>query len=122
MTDQSSTSGRKLYDRPEGLIDHLLSMLAEFTEEVESLHTDEFRARLQSCRRKIAAAFGTPEFAKYSTECLEICQEYFNRSRQYLLERESAVGEVMQVLRDSIGILSKESGNFNGQLERRKRR
>ena len=118
MTDRSSTLGRTLYNRPEGLIDQLLSMLAEFTVEVESLRTDEFRSRIQSCRQKISSSFGTPDFAKYSTECLEICEEYFNRSKQYLLERESAVGEVIQVLRDSIGLLSKESGSFNSQLER----
>jgi len=118
MTDRLSTSGRKYYDRPEGLIDHLLSILAEFTAEVASLKTDEFRARIEESRKKIAASFGTPEFAKYSTECLAICEEYFNRSRQYLLERESAVGEVIQVLRESIGMLSKESGSFNNQLER----
>jgi diguanylate cyclase len=118
MTVRPSTSGHTNYDRPEGLIDRLLSILSEITVDVASLKTDEFRARLQSCRKKIAAAFGTPDFAKYSTECLEICEEYFNRSRLYLLERESAVGEVIQVLRESIGILSKETGSFNSQLER----
>jgi diguanylate cyclase len=118
MTDRPSTSGRTNYDRPEGLIDRLLSILSEITVEVASLKTDEFRARLQSCRAKIAAAYGTSEFAQYSTECLEICEEYFYRSRLYLLERESAVGEVIQVLRESIGMLSRESGSFNSQLER----
>jgi diguanylate cyclase len=118
MTDRPSTSGHTYYDRPEGLIDRLLSILSEITVEVASLKTDEFRARLQSCRKKIAASFGTPDFAQHSTECLEICEEYFNRSRLYLLERESAVGEVIQVLRESIGMLSKESGSFNSQLER----
>ena len=106
------------YDRPEGLIDRLLSILSEITVEVASLKTDEFRAQLQNCRKKIAASFGTPEFAQCSMECLEICEEYFYRSRLYLQERESAVGEVIQVLRESIGLLSKESGNFNHQLER----
>jgi diguanylate cyclase len=117
MTDRPLASGRTNYDRPEGLIDRLLSILSEITVEVASLKTDEFRAHLQSCRKKIADSFGTPEFARYSTECLEICEEYFHRSRMYLAERESAVGEVIQVLRESIGILSKESGNFNTQLE-----
>jgi len=122
MTDRLSTSGRMQYDRPEGLIDRLLSILSESTADVATLKTDEFRARLQSCRKKIAASFATAEFAKYSIECVEVCEEYFNRSRQYLLERESAVGEVIQVLRESIGMLSKESGNFNIQLERTSKR
>src|SRR6478752_4858260 len=99
------------YDLPEGLIDRLLAILSEITVEVASLKTDEFRAKLQACRKKIAAAYGTPEFALCSTECLEICEEYFYRSRLYLAERESAVGEVIQVLRESIGILSKESSS-----------
>ena len=117
MTDRPSTSGRTNYDRPEGLIDRLLSILSEITVEVVSLKTDEFRAQLQSCRKKIAASYGTPEFAQCSAECLEICEEYFYRSRLYLQERESAVGEVIQVLRDSIGLLSRESGSFNSQLK-----
>src|SRR6476659_3872078 len=115
MMDRPSTSGHMYYDRPEGLIDRLLSILSEITVEVASLKTDEFRARLQSCRKKIAASFGTPDFAQCSTECLEICEEYFYRSRLYLLVRESAVGEVIQVLRESIGILSRESSSFNHQ-------
>jgi len=117
MTDRPSTAGRTHYDLPEGLIDRLLSILLEITVEVASLKTDEFRARLQSCRKKIAASFGTPEFAQCSTECLDICEEYFYRSRLYLQERESAVGEVIHVLRESIGMLSRESGSFNSQLE-----
>src|SRR3954469_2060630 len=116
MTDRLSTAGH--YDSPEGLIDRLLSILSEITVEVASLKTDEFRAQLQSCRKKIAVSFGTSDFARCSMECLEICEEYFYRSRLYLLERESAVGEVIQVLRESIGMLSKESGSFNSQLER----
>jgi diguanylate cyclase len=118
MTDGPPASGRTHNDRPEGLIDRLLAILSEITVEVPSLKTDQFHADLQSCRKKIAASFGTPDFAQHSAECLEICEEYFYRSRVYLAERESAVGEVIQVLREPIGMLSKEAGSFNSQLER----
>jgi diguanylate cyclase len=118
MSDGTAESGILSPERPEGLIDRLLAILADITVEADALKTDEFRARLKTCRKHLAASFGTPDFAAYSTDCLRTCEEYFNLSRKYLLERESAFGEVIQVLRESIGHLAGESGSFNSQLIR----
>jgi len=105
-------------DRPEGLIDRLLCILSEINIEAEAVKTDEFRTRLQSYRKRLAASFGTEEFALYSIDCLKTCEEYFEVSRKFLRERESAFGEVIQVLRESITVLAGDSGSFNGQMTR----
>lgn len=116
MSDQLIELGLSTYDNPEGLIDRLLSILSGAAVEGDTLKTDEFRSRLQAYRKRLSASSGTPEFAKYSTDCLRTCEEFFNRSRSYLLERESEFGEVIHVLRDALGRLAGESKSFTGQL------
>jgi len=118
MTEHTADSGLIPHDRPEGLIDRLLSILSDSAVEGESLKTEEFRSRLQFYRRRLADSKRSSDFAKTSIDCLITCEEYFSRSREYLLDRETEFGEVIQVLRESVGLLSGESNSFTGQLKR----
>ncbi len=99
------------------LIDRLLTLLAENVVESDSLKTSEFRAKIESYRKKIAlyAADG-PLPSSTADACLSLCQDYFRRGRVYLSERESEFGEVIDVLRDALSKLTGESASFNTRL------
>jgi diguanylate cyclase len=103
-------------EQPAGLIDRLLSLLSEASVEGGTLKTREFRTRLQAYRQRLASPEGKRDFARYSTECLELCEDFFRRSRKYLLERESEFAEVINFLRESVSRLSGESNAFTTQL------
>ncbi len=105
-------------EHPAGLIDRLLSLLSEAAIEGGSLKTREFRSRLQTYRRSLAASEGKRDFALYSAECLQVCEDYFERSRKYLLERESEVSEVIHYLREAVSRLAGESHSFTAELSR----
>src|SRR5689334_25431699 len=89
-------------DQPAGLIDRLLSLLSDAAVEGGSLKTREFRSRLQTYRHNLAASDGKKDFARYSTECLSMCEDYFERSRKYLLDREAEFSELINYLREAV--------------------
>src|SRR5204863_9881 len=62
------------------------------------------------------ASEGKKDFARYSAECLHICEDYFERSRKYLLERESEFGEVINFLREAVSRLAGEAHTFTAEL------
>jgi diguanylate cyclase len=103
-------------EQPSGLIDRLLSLVSDAAVEGGTLKTREFRSRLQAYRERLAASDGKRDFARYSTECLQLCEDYFKRSRKYLLERESEFAEVINYLREAVGRLSGDSNSFTTQL------
>jgi diguanylate cyclase len=103
-------------EHPAGLIDRLLSLLSDAAVEGGTLKTREFRSRLQAYRQRLAAPDGKRDFARYSTECLQLCEDYFRRSRKYLLERESEFAEVINFLRESVGRLAGDAHSFSAQL------
>lgn len=103
-------------EHPAGLIDRLLLLLSDAAVEGGTLKTREFRSRLQAYRQRLAASDGKRDFARYSTECLQICEDFFTRSRKYLLEREKEFGEVINFLRESVGRLAGDAHSFSTQL------
>ncbi len=104
-------------EQPAGLIDRLLLLLSDAAVEGGSLKTREFRSRLQTYRHHLASSEGKKEFARYSTECLQACEDYFERSRKYLLERESEFAEVINYLREAVNRLAGESSSFTADLQ-----
>jgi len=109
-------------EQPSGLIDRLLSILSDAAVEGGTLKTREFRSRLQTYRHCLAASEGKRDFARYSSECLHLCEDYFERSRKYLLERESEFAEVINFLRESVGRLAGEAHSFTTELSLRSER
>jgi len=105
-------------EQPAGLIDRLLSLLSDAAVEGGSLKTREFRSRLQTYRHQLAASEGKKDFARHSTECLQICEDYFERSRKYLLERESEFAEVINYLREAVSRLAGDSHSLTAELTR----
>jgi diguanylate cyclase len=105
-------------EQPSGLIDRLLSLLSVAAVEGGSLKTREFRSRLQTYRHNLASSEGRKDYARYSTECLHLCEDYFQRSRKYLLERESEFGEVINYLREAVSRLAGESHSFTAELSK----
>jgi diguanylate cyclase len=103
-------------EQPAGLIDRLLALLSDAAVEGGSLKTREFRARLQTYRHHLAASEGKKDFARYSAECLHICEDYFERSGKYVLERESEFAEVINYLREAVSRLAGESHSLTTEL------
>jgi len=103
-------------EQPAGLIDRLLSILSDSAVEGGSLNTRQFRARLQTLREQLAASEGKGDFARYSSECLRLCEDYFERAQKYLFDRESEFAEVIQFLRDAVGRLAGDANTFSNQL------
>ncbi len=109
-------------ERPTGLIDRLLALVSEAAVETATLKTQEFRSQLQAYRQSLAASDGTKDFARYSVECLHLCEDYFERSGRYLLERESEFAEVINFLREAVGRLAGEAHSFTAEVGSRSER
>jgi hypothetical protein len=104
-------------DHPLGLIDRLLEILSEATIDSDALKTSEFRKKLGLYRRQLAAAAESGEgFGRSAALCLKLCEDYFERSRRHLLDREAEFAEVINVLRDALGRLAGESSAFTDKL------
>ena len=117
MADRIIELGLLEGDQPLGLIDRLLSILSEATLESDALRTKEFRTKLEVYRRQLAATAETSEgFGRSSAACLKLCEDYFARSRKYLLDREAEFAEVINVLREALGRLAGEANSFNDRL------
>jgi diguanylate cyclase len=95
----------------------LLALISETAVESESLNTPQFRARLENYRRRLESSVeGDPDTATIANECLRLCQDYLGRARTYLLERETELAEVIEVMRVAIGKLAGDAKAFNGRL------
>ena len=103
-------------EQPSGLIDRLLALLSDVALEGGSLKTREFRSRLQTYRHCLAASDGKKDFARNSAECLQLCEDYFERSRKYLLERECEFSEVINYLREAVSRLAGDAHSFTDEL------
>lgn len=99
------------------LVDRLLVLISDVAVESDTLKTEEFRARLEKHRRRIATSSKSdPNLEILTRECLSLCQDYFRRARTYLLDREAEFGQVIDVLREALGRLAGESASFNTKL------
>jgi diguanylate cyclase len=95
----------------------LLAMISDTAVESDTLHTYEFRAKLEKFRHRLANSIhGDPNTSLVASDCLRLCQDYLTRARVYLLERESEFAEVIDVMRIALGKLAGEAKSFNVRL------
>src|SRR6266850_5354218 len=95
----------------------LLALMADTAVESHTLNTLDFRAKLERYRHRLANAVpGDPNTALIASDCFRLCQDYLKRARSYLLERETEMAELIDVLRIALGKLSGEAKAFNVRL------
>ncbi len=98
------------------LFDRLFALISERPSPGEDKRLVTLRSRIEGYRLQIGAAHGWPEVEAHTTECLELCQEYFAALRAHLREREDAIVEVIEVLREAVEELARESGDYRANL------
>jgi diguanylate cyclase len=98
------------------LFDRLLALVSERPTPGEDRRLVELRSSIEGHRLKIGAARDWSEIQDATTICLEVCQEYFEVSRNHYRERETAIEEVIAVLREAVETIAREAGDFNSQL------
>ena len=95
----------------------LLALVSDTVVESDTLHTYEFRAKLEKYRHRLAnSVHGDPNTSIVANDCLRLCENYLKRARTYLLERESEFAEVIDVMRIALGKLAGEAKSFNVRL------
>jgi diguanylate cyclase len=95
----------------------LLALMGDTVVESHTLNTLEFRSKLERYRHRLAnSVYGDPNTALVASDCLRLCQDYLTRARSYLLERETEMAELIDVLRIALGKLAGESKSFNVRL------
>ena len=96
----------------------LLRVVSETAVESDTLNTKDFRAKLDRYRRRLEASVDTdPNTTVVAADCLRLCQDYLVRARQYLLERGTEFGDVIEVMRVAISKLAGEAKGFNVRLK-----
>jgi len=95
----------------------LLALMGDTVVESHTLNTLEFRSKLERYRHRLAnSVHGDPNTALVASDCLRLCQDYLTRARSYLLERETEMAELIDVLRIALGKLAGEAKSFNVRL------
>src|SRR6476620_407561 len=74
----------------------ILGVLSETAVESSSLNTSQFRIKLENYRRRIEnGPDGDPQVIATANECLRLIQDYLQRARTHLFERETEFAEVI---------------------------
>ena len=95
----------------------LLALVSDTVVESDNLRTYEFRSKLEKYRHRLANSVdGDPNTAVVASDCLRLCQDYLNRARSYLLDRESEFAEVIEVMRTALARLAGEANSFTERL------
>src|SRR2546426_108741 len=102
---------------PASYVARLLAVMGDTVVESHTLNTLEFRSKLERYRHRLAnSVHGDPNTALVASDCLRLCQDYLTRARSYLLERETEMAELIDVLRIALGKLAGEAKSFNVRL------
>jgi diguanylate cyclase len=94
----------------------LLDVIGSIPVESEKLETSRFRSNLERFKDRLLSSDSGEEIASILDKCIRECEAYFDRARNYLLDRESEIAEVISVLRDAISELAGDSSLFHGRL------
>jgi diguanylate cyclase len=115
LLDRASSGQEPLSDSsgPElvSLLDRFLSLIADSVVESDTLDTNEFRVKLAYYRRSLNQS--SPDAIRAMDSCLSLCQDYLNRARVYLFERESEFAQVIELMRVALSKLAGDASAFN---------
>jgi len=95
------------------LTDRILSLITDVPTEHDKLQSEGFKKEVRFYQDQIR---GNKPIEPIAAKLLDICQEYFHRSRLYRLEREHEFMELIEVLREGVSNLSGRSSTFSAQM------
>jgi diguanylate cyclase (GGDEF)-like protein len=98
------------------LLDRLLGLYAEGVVDSESLSTNVFTERLSIIRDGISSAADAATTVRLGGECMDLCEDFQLRSRQYLTERETEFVGVIELLRGTLETVSGGALEFETRL------
>ena len=99
------------------LSDRLLQLLASGALDGESLDTDGFRRSIETFRQALRRATASGSLADLTADCLETCEQFHRRAHAYLADRESDLLDVIELLREAVGTVSRGSLGYEQQIE-----
>jgi diguanylate cyclase (GGDEF)-like protein len=95
----------------------LLAVISNTTIESETLKTAEFRAKLETYRKRLEqSADEDPSTFELANDCLRLCQDYLGRARVYLLDREREITDVIEIMLVALRKLAGDGKAFNVRL------
>jgi diguanylate cyclase (GGDEF)-like protein len=100
------------------LLDRLLALISDRPVAGENKKLVELRSRIEAHRLKISAAREWYQVEECAITCFTVCQEYFDCARTHCREREEAIGEVIEVLREAVRKIAREAGDFHSKVLR----
>jgi diguanylate cyclase len=100
----------------QSLLDRLLALISDRPVPGENKKLVELRSRIEAHRLKISAAREWHDVQNQAVDCLSVCQEYFDSARIHGREREEAIGEVIEVLREAVQKIAREAGDFHSKV------
>jgi len=91
----------------------ILSLITDVPTESDKLKSDDFKKEVRFYQDQIR---GNNPIEPIAAKLLDVCQEYFHRSRLYRLEREQEFMELIEVLREGVSNLAGHSSEFGEQM------
>jgi diguanylate cyclase len=101
---------------PPIVLDRLLWILSEHGPETEPEDLSDFRTKLTEYRKGLAHATAGPDLAAVAHSCLKTCEQYLQKSRKYLTDREAELMELISILRSTAATMVGDTADFNDQL------
>src|SRR5579871_4856828 len=101
---------------PSIVLDRLLWILGELAPESEPQDLKDFRLKLVDYRKGLAHTSAGPDLAAVAHSCLKTCEQYLDRSRKFVKDRETELMEVISLLRNTAATIVGDTEDFNDQL------
>jgi diguanylate cyclase (GGDEF)-like protein len=101
---------------PPIVLDRLLWVLSELAPEAEPQNLTDFRTKLGEYRKGLANTPAGPDLAAVAHSCLKTCEQYLERSRKYVADRDTELLELISILRRTAATIVGDTSEFNDQL------
>ncbi len=108
--------GESIFVRLGKLASRIFELVADIAVESEGLKTTEFRSRLARCRIRLDRISDSSSLESALQDGLTLCQNYFRQAQGYLLERETEIREVVEVLRQAVSTLTGDADSFSKRM------
>lgn len=97
-------------------VDDLLMLLDEIVPRVPGGLDARFRGRLGDFRTRLAQESDSSGIERLSSETLAECRQFFERAEVLHLEQHREIGDVIQLLRDTLATLAGDASVFDTDL------
>lgn len=99
------------------LTDCLLQLLAGRAFQSESIDTNGFRRTIERFRQALPGATESRALADLTFDCLETCEQFHQQTLAYLGGRETALLDMIELLRTTVATISRGSLGYEQQID-----